>query len=129
MVGTGLTPEGIDQNYVIYDLMTDVAWEPKPVKLETWFTQYSARRYGRRERNVEEAWQILSVRSSPCLLRRKTKTFLHVSCTRFTFRFQTTVYNFQGLELIRGKYSINRSPQTNDKIWVSITVDVSRLLR
>lgn len=36
MVGTGLTPEGINQNYVMYDLMLEMAWRKEPVDLDKW---------------------------------------------------------------------------------------------
>jgi alpha-N-acetylglucosaminidase len=36
MIGTGLTPEGINQNYVMYDLMNDMAWRAEPVNLTEW---------------------------------------------------------------------------------------------
>lgn len=63
MIGTGLTPEGINQNYVIYDLMTESAWRTEPANLTEWFTNYTIRRYGRRDEYVIHAWQILKVRS------------------------------------------------------------------
>jgi len=36
MVGTGITPEGINQNYVMYDLMLQLGWETKPFDLTRW---------------------------------------------------------------------------------------------
>nr|CAD7261564.1 unnamed protein product [Timema shepardi] len=36
LVGTGLTPEGINQNYVIYDLMTEMSWRTEPTNLTQW---------------------------------------------------------------------------------------------
>lgn len=36
MIGTGLTPEGINQNYVIYEFMNEMAYRKKPVVLDNW---------------------------------------------------------------------------------------------
>ena len=36
MIGTGLTPEGINQNYVIYEFMLEMAYRKEPVELEDW---------------------------------------------------------------------------------------------
>jgi len=36
MVGTGLTPEGINQNYVMYELMNEMAWRKEPVNITEW---------------------------------------------------------------------------------------------
>lgn len=36
MIGTGLTPEGINQNYVMYELMNEMAYRNKSVNLGDW---------------------------------------------------------------------------------------------
>ncbi|XP_044254830.1 alpha-N-acetylglucosaminidase isoform X2 [Tribolium madens] len=89
MIGTGLTPEGINQNYVIYELMTETAWRQAAVNLTEWFEKYSTRRYGFPDSNAENAWRIL----------------------------QKTVYDYQGLNKMRGKYAITKSPSLKIKIW------------
>lgn len=61
MIGTGLTPEGINQNYVVYDLMSEMAWRSESANLTEWFASYSTRRYGIREEHVVNAWQLLKV--------------------------------------------------------------------
>lgn len=61
MVGTGLTPEGINQNYVIYDLFSEMSWRNKSVNLSKWFIKYSKRRYGKPNEAIEKAWLILKV--------------------------------------------------------------------
>ncbi|XP_034945717.1 alpha-N-acetylglucosaminidase-like [Chelonus insularis] len=59
MIGTGLTPEGINQDYVMYDLMSEMAYRHEPVDLDSWFEQYSVRRYGVRNKDAAEAWKLL----------------------------------------------------------------------
>lgn len=61
MIGTGLTPEGINQNYVIYDLMSESAWRTEPANLTEWFGNYATRRYGSENDNATKAWQLLYV--------------------------------------------------------------------
>lgn len=61
MIGTGLTMEGINQNYVIYDLMSEQAWRTQPTNLSEWFRDYARRRYGQEDENAENAWQKLQV--------------------------------------------------------------------
>lgn len=63
MIGIGVTPEGINQNYVIYDLMTEMAWRSKSTNLTEWFDNYARRRYGQQDENASEAWQILKVQN------------------------------------------------------------------
>ncbi|XP_076761430.1 N-acetyl-alpha-glucosaminidase [Xylocopa sonorina] len=89
MVGTGLTPEGINQNYVIYELMNEMAYRKQPVNLDTWFENYATRRYGAWNEYAVAAWKTLG----------------------------RTVYNFSGYERIRGKYVITRQPALNISTW------------
>ena len=37
MVGTGLTMEGIDQNYVVYDNMLEMGWRNEAPDLNKWY--------------------------------------------------------------------------------------------
>ncbi|KRY90715.1 Alpha-N-acetylglucosaminidase [Trichinella pseudospiralis] len=57
MVGTGLSMEGIDQNYVVYQMALDRFWSPdnQKVDLTAWIVQYCIQRYGRFETNVISA--------------------------------------------------------------------------
>lgn len=59
MVGIGLTPEGIDQNPAIYQLMTDNVWRDDTIDLNKWLQEYAWRRYGKKNTTINEAWQIL----------------------------------------------------------------------
>lgn len=57
--GIGLTPEGIGQNPVIYELMMDNVWRTNPINLDKWLPQYAYQRYGRELPGMDTAWQIL----------------------------------------------------------------------
>ncbi|KAF7225366.1 transcript variant X2 [Nothobranchius furzeri] len=59
MVGVGMTPEGIEQNPVIYELMSELAWRKEPVNLAKWVSLYAARRYGSMQDNLTAAWKLL----------------------------------------------------------------------
>lgn len=87
MIGTGLTPEGINQNYVIYDLMLESAWRKAPVDIETWIKEYAERRYGCK--SASTVWDYLL----------------------------KSVYSFNGLNMIRGKYVITRRPSFKIRPW------------
>ena len=58
--GIGLTPEAIEQNPVMYELLLDNIWQDKPIDLPNWLNNYALRRYGKQNRQAEQAWQILS---------------------------------------------------------------------
>ncbi|XP_059005792.1 alpha-N-acetylglucosaminidase [Mustela lutreola] len=60
MVGTGMAPEGISQNEVVYALMAELGWRKDPVAdLEAWVTSFAARRYGVDSKETEVAWRLL----------------------------------------------------------------------
>jgi alpha-N-acetylglucosaminidase len=59
MVGIGLTPEGIEHNPVMYDLMMENAWRDEPIELDSWLKDYARRRYGAANEQADKAWQIL----------------------------------------------------------------------
>lgn len=59
MAGIGLTPEGIEQNPALYQLMLENVWRDKPVDLVSWLGQYALQRYGSSNADAAEAWKIL----------------------------------------------------------------------
>jgi alpha-N-acetylglucosaminidase len=59
LTGYGLSPEGIKNNEVVYELLTDAAWRSKKMDIHEWLKDYSMERYGDCPREIEEAWSIL----------------------------------------------------------------------
>eukprot|EP00057_Strongylocentrotus_purpuratus_P022811 XP_011677285.1 PREDICTED: alpha-N-acetylglucosaminidase [Strongylocentrotus purpuratus] len=62
MIGMGLTPEGILQNYVMYNFLTDMTWRSESMNVSKWIEEYSGRRYSPESGHSEEAakaWAIL----------------------------------------------------------------------
>ncbi|NXN71991.1 ANAG acetylglucosaminidase, partial [Himantopus himantopus] len=59
MVGTGLVPEGIEQNDMVYELMNELGWSQEPLDLPSWVTRYAERRYGAPNAAAASAWRLL----------------------------------------------------------------------
>ncbi len=59
LVGFTISGEGIENNEVIYELMSDSAWSSKPVNLTTWLPKYAANRYSSDDPALAEAWHLL----------------------------------------------------------------------
>ncbi|CAA6663543.1 unnamed protein product [Spirodela intermedia] len=59
MVGVGMCMEGIEQNPVVYELMSEMAFRSQEVQLKGWLKSYSKRRYGKSVPEIETAWEIL----------------------------------------------------------------------
>ncbi len=57
--GYGMAPEGIENNEVIYELVTDGGWTDAPINLEKWLNAYSTCRYGRTTADVTRFWSEL----------------------------------------------------------------------
>lgn len=62
MVGVGITPEGINQNYVMYEFALDRAWQHLPTDVPKWINEYTLSRYGIQNEHIDAAWKILKVR-------------------------------------------------------------------
>ena len=59
LVGYGLSPEGIENNEVVYELLTDAAWNNGEIDIRDWLKNYCKSRYGGCPPGIEEAWSIL----------------------------------------------------------------------
>ncbi|KAG5539095.1 hypothetical protein RHGRI_019598 [Rhododendron griersonianum] len=58
-VGVGTCMEGIEQNPVVYELMSEMAFRSNKVQVQEWLKRYSQRRYGKAVHKIEAAWEIL----------------------------------------------------------------------
>ncbi|TMW45308.1 hypothetical protein DOY81_009612 [Sarcophaga bullata] len=89
MIGVGISPEGINQNYAIYALALERAWFESDFNLTKWFNNYSDARYGTVNDILRDVWQLL----------------------------RNSVYSYHGLRKIRGKYVLARRPSIGLKVW------------
>jgi alpha-N-acetylglucosaminidase len=51
--------EAIEQNPVMYELMTQHTWQTEPIALDAWIPKYVLNRYGTSSTDLVNAWQIL----------------------------------------------------------------------
>ncbi|GMY24880.1 alpha-N-acetylglucosaminidase-like isoform X1 [Fagus crenata] len=59
MVGVGMSMEGIEQNPVVYDVMSEMAFQHNKVDVESWIHLYSKRCHGQSVPLIQDAWNIL----------------------------------------------------------------------
>ncbi|MGC4102170.1 alpha-N-acetylglucosaminidase [Ferruginibacter sp.] len=59
MKGIGLTMEGIEQNPVLYELMTHNTWRDEIINVDEWLPGYIFNRYGVKNKEALQAWNIL----------------------------------------------------------------------
>ncbi len=59
LTGIGLTMEGIEQNPVMYELLTEHVWRNEPVDINKWLEFYTTNRYGILDTNAINAWEVL----------------------------------------------------------------------
>uniref|UniRef100_A0A453D7J7 Alpha-N-acetylglucosaminidase C-terminal domain-containing protein n=1 Tax=Aegilops tauschii subsp. strangulata TaxID=200361 RepID=A0A453D7J7_AEGTS len=59
MVGVGMSMEGIEQNPIVYDLMSEMSFHQRQVDLQVWVETYPTRRYGKSVVGLQDAWRIL----------------------------------------------------------------------
>lgn len=59
MQGIGLTPEAIENNPVIYEMMLAHVWRNDSIDILPWLHDYARSRYGLTNDTIDAAWQIL----------------------------------------------------------------------
>ena len=59
LVGWGMDPEGIENNEVVYELMTDMGWSASSIDLQSWIPAYCTARYGAYPPEMATAWTLL----------------------------------------------------------------------
>ena len=57
--GFGFAPEGLENNEVVYELLSDAAWTPQGIDLLPWLEQYSRCRYGSCPPDIMRYWHAL----------------------------------------------------------------------
>lgn len=60
LVGFGFAPEGIENNEIIYELLSDVAWREEKIDLNKWIEKYCKQRYGGFPKNMSTAFELLN---------------------------------------------------------------------
>ena len=58
--GVGLTPEGTENNPVMYELLCELPWHAEKFSKDEWLKGYVQARYGKSNPSVEEGWLELS---------------------------------------------------------------------
>ena len=59
LVGFAICPEGTENNEVVYELLTDAAWQTEPIDLAVWLPVYCRSRYGACPPALQQAWMLL----------------------------------------------------------------------
>lgn len=56
LVAFGFAPEGIENNEVIYELLSDAGWTSAEIDLDSWLENYSRCRYGSAPQEIIDYW-------------------------------------------------------------------------
>jgi alpha-N-acetylglucosaminidase len=59
MIGIGFTPEAIEQNPIMYELLTETFYHRTPVDVSKWLHDYVVQRYGASNNQTLRTWQLL----------------------------------------------------------------------
>lgn len=57
LIGFGFAPEGIENNELVYELLSDMGWRNKKIDLDDWLKSYCIQRYGGYPSKMKEAYQ------------------------------------------------------------------------
>lgn len=56
LVAHGMAPEGIENNEIIYELLSDAGWSDQKIDVRQWLKEYSHNRYGSYPAAVRQCW-------------------------------------------------------------------------
>lgn len=59
LVGFGMAPEGLENNEVVYELLSDMGWTKGTIDPQKWIASYCVSRYGSCSAKMKEAWSLL----------------------------------------------------------------------
>jgi len=59
LTGFTISGEGLENNEVIYELLSDTAWLAEAIDMDTWLPRYAENRYGKKSKAIADAWQSL----------------------------------------------------------------------
>ncbi len=102
-MGIGLTPEAIEQNPVMYQLMLDNVWRSAPIDVNRWLKGYVLRRYGEKNSYMNVAWEILanSVYNGPASRFRGPESIITGRPTFSKYaRYTNTKLTYDPMELV-----------------------------
>lgn len=57
LVGFGFAPEGLENNEIIYELLSDVGWSEEEICLDNWIARYCKNRYGGYPEAMQKAYE------------------------------------------------------------------------
>ena len=91
LAGVGMTPEGIENNPVMFELLTELPWREAGFKTDEWLRGYVRARYGADDEGVQRAWELLA-RSVYGCPKSSTQEGTHESvfCSRPTLDYTQT---------------------------------------
>ncbi len=61
LIGFGFAPEGIENNEIIYELLSDVGWASEEINLNDWIARYCMNHYGAYPQNMKKAFEFFLV--------------------------------------------------------------------
>ncbi|XP_065206466.1 alpha-N-acetylglucosaminidase [Planococcus citri] len=130
MIGTGITPEGINQNYVIYDFMTESSWRNSTIDTDEWVEKYSERRYVLNNNNLKFAWKLLKNSVYNYKLPERLHGSGYIVCRRPSLRLKPLIwYNVSDVlnawDLFLNTSNVVKYEELNDNYLYDL-IDVTR---
>jgi hypothetical protein len=59
MNGLGLTMEGTEQSYIMFELVLDMTWRQEEFLIDDWVDEYTVYRYGKPDFGAKTAWRLI----------------------------------------------------------------------
>ena len=125
--GLGSTLEGLDVNPLMYEFVFEKAWENTTTDMAEWVKDYSTRRYGSENENVQKAWDILhrKIYTTPSRLADGSLMQLKPSFEGKT-RWVNPVINYDNRDLLKAWEFLLSAPDSRQPAHQYDVVNVGR---
>jgi len=128
MKGVGSTTEGFGVNPIMYEYVFDKAWSDGPVDVGKWVSNWSERRYGRKNDTVSKAWNILlnTTYSGAAGLGRATLTNARPGLTGHNSWTTNPTINYDNKDLLKAWQLLSEVKGQAPAVYYYDVVDVGR---
>ncbi|GHV02290.1 alpha-N-acetylglucosaminidase [Bacteroidia bacterium] len=120
LVGFGTAPEGVENNDVVYEIISDAAWSSAKIDIRQWLKHYSTLRYGSCPVEIEVFWdKMLGTSYGKCTNRAQYKTQLRPFSIGGR-KYDVSPEHFQAIESFMAaadKLSGNKLYMTDLAMW------------
>lgn len=98
LAGFGMAPEGIENNEVLYELISDAGWTDKKIDIDDWYRNYTVCRYGKSDSALDKSWELMQKSVYSTLVDNPRYNWQYRPGTMYSGNVNINPYFFEAVE-------------------------------